>query len=289
MTSTVRSGADIARKAAELARAREVPRPLRPWVRRMAAFGLAAKAVVYLSLGVLATRAAIGWGGRTTDSRGAVEELGHEGGALAALLIGVGLLCYSAWRVVQAVADTDRDGSGWKGLGSRAAALGSAAGHLLLALTAFGMAAGLRARRAGGVSHWTARAMDEPLGALLVGLVGIGVVVAAAVQFRKAFSPDFFEKEHLDTAKMGPAARKWALRLGRFGLAARGVTFGLIGFFLVRAALHTDPGEARGVGGALRFMRGLDHGDVYLGVVAVGVVAYGFYTLLLARYRRVGT
>jgi hypothetical protein len=66
------------------------------------------------------------------------------------------------------------------------------------------------------------------------------------------------------------------------------VTFGLIGFFLVRAALHTDPGEARGVGGALRFLRGLQHGDLYLGMVAVGVVAYGIYTLLLARYRRLG-
>jgi hypothetical protein len=257
-------------------------------VRGLAAFGLLAKAAVYLALGGLATQAAIGWGGRTTDTRGAVEELGHEGGALTALLIGVGLLCYAAWRVVQAVADTDRDGSDWKGLGSRAAALGSAVGHVLLALTAFGVAAGMRARRTDGVPHWTARAMHEPVGALLVGLVGIGVVVAAALQLRKAFSRDFFEKEHLDTGKMGPAARQWTLRLGRFGLFARGVTFGLIGFFLVRAALHTDPGEARGVDGALRFLRGLDHGDLYLAVVAVGVVAYGIYTLLLARYRRVG-
>jgi hypothetical protein len=288
VTSTVRTGADVARKAAELARPREVPRPLRPWVRRVAAFGLFAKAVVYLALGVLATRAAIGWGGQTTDTRGAVEELGHQGGALTALLIGLGLLCYAAWRVVQAVTDSDRDGADWKGLGSRLGALGSAVGHCLLALTAFGVAAGIRARRTGGVPHWTARAMDEPLGALLVGLVGMGVLVAAAVQFRKAFGGDFFEKEHIDAARMGPAARGWALRLGRSGIAARGVTFGIIGFFLVRAALHTDPGEARGVAGALRFLRGLEHGGVFLAAVAVGLVAYGVYTLLLARYRRVG-
>jgi hypothetical protein len=265
-----------------------IPKPLRPSVRRVARTGLVAKAAVYLTVGVLAARAAIGWGGRATDTRGAIEVLGRQGGAVTAMLIGVGLLCYAGWRVVQAVADTDHDGSDWKGLGSRAAALGSAAGHLLLALTAFGIAAGMRARGEDGVPHWTARAMDAPEGALLVGLVGVAVFASAVWQIVKAFRHDFFEKEHLAAGRMSLWARRWALRLGRCGLLARGVTFGIIGFFLVRAALHTDPGQARGVGGALRFLRGLEHGGLLLGVVSVGVVAYGLYTLFLARHRLVG-
>jgi hypothetical protein len=65
------------------------------------------------------------------------------------------------------------------------------------------------------------------------------------------------------------------------------VTFLLVGGFLARAGLHTDPGQARGIDGALRYLRSQDHGDVYLGVVAVGVVAHGLYTLAEARYRHV--
>jgi hypothetical protein len=289
VTSTARTGAEIARKAQQAARPRAIPGPMRPWVRRVARTGLAAKAAVYLTLGLLAARAAIGWGGRTTDSRGAIEVLGRQGGSWIAMLVGVGLLCYAGWRVVQAVADTDREGSDWKGLGARAAALGSAVGHVLLAATAFGVAAGMRAQGSDGVPHWTARAMREPAGTLLVGLVGAAVVIAAGFQFRKAFRREFFEKEHIDTGPMGPTEKEWTLRLGRAGLAARGVTFGIIGIFLIRAALHTDPGEARGVDGALRFLRGLEHGHLLLGTVAVGVVAYGLYTLQLARRRRLGT
>jgi hypothetical protein len=80
----------------------------------------------------------------------------------------------------------------------------------------------------------------------------------------------------------------WMRRLGRFGVLARGLTFGIIGVFLVRAARHADPGEARNVGGALRFLQGQEHGALFLGVVALGLVSYGLFALFEARYRRIG-
>jgi hypothetical protein len=286
MTSDAGPAEAFSRKAREAARPRRVPRPLRPWVVRVARVGLAAKAAVYLTLGVLAAKAAVGWGGRTTDTRGAIEALSRQGGSLIALAVALGLLSYAAWRAVEAVADTDHDGSGWKGIRSRAAALGSAAAHVTLAMTAFAVAAGIHARRSGSVPAWTATVLHAPAGALLVAAAGVIVLVVGGFQFRKAFRADFCEKEHVQARRMGPLARTWVLRLGRFGLTARGITFGIVGFFLVRAGLHRDPGEARGVDGALRFLRGLEHGDIFLAAVALGVVAYGVYTLLLARYRR---
>ena len=286
MTTQAGPAEAFARTAKKAARPRAVPRPLRPWVVRVARFGLVAKSAVYLTLGMLAAKAALGWGGGTTDTRGAIEELSRKGGSLIALAVAVGLLSYAAWRAVEAIADTDHDGSDWKGIRSRAAALGSAAAHVALAMTAFAVAAGIHAQRSGSVPAWTATALHAPAGALLVPAAGVIVLVVGGFQFRKAFSSDFFEKEHLATGRMGPAGRVWVLRLGRVGLAARGVTCAIIGFFLVRAGLHRDPGEARGVDGALRFLRGLEHGDMFLAAVALGVVAYGIYTLLLARYRR---
>ncbi len=70
-------------------------------------------------------------------------------------------------------------------------------------------------------------------------------------------------------------------------LAARGVVFGIVGGFLLLAALRTSPGEARGVGGALKALQQQPFGPWLLGVVALGLIAYGIFELVKARYRRI--
>jgi len=86
---------------------------------------------------------------------------------------------------------------------------------------------------------------------------------------------------------MSARARRWSRRVGRAGLTARGVTFGVIGWFLLRAAFDEDAHEARGVAGALRLLGKQDRGHWVLFVVAVGLTAYGLLSLVDARYRRV--
>jgi Domain of Unknown Function (DUF1206) len=272
----------IAGTAAELVRPRSVPRPLRPWVPRVARAGLAAKAAVYLTLGLVAARAAAGWGGRPTDTRGAVEEMGRRGGMAVAALVGLGLLCYAAWRFVQGIADVDNEGSSWTGLIARVSHVVSGIGHLLLGLTALGLAVGIHARRHG--ARWTARLLAAPEGALILGVVGVVVIVVGAVQFVQAYRDNFLK--HVNTQRMSGPALAWLRRLGRFGHAARGVTFWVIGYLMVQAARHTDPHEARGVAGALRFVRAQENGDVLLGVAAAGVIAYGAFELMMIWHRR---
>lgn len=75
-------------------------------------------------------------------------------------------------------------------------------------------------------------------------------------------------------------------RAGRFGLAARGVVFSIIGGFLIVAAVQSDPNESRGLGGALRALAEQPYGPWLLGVTAAGLIAYGIYSVMLARYRR---
>ena len=283
MTSTPLDS--VAHKAAEVARARPVPPALRPWVGPLARVGHVAKAVVYLTIGALAAKGALGWGGTAADGRRAVEVLGRRGGAWVPAFLGAGLLCYAAWRLVQGLLDTDHKGTGWGGLGARAAQVGSGIAHLMFAMGAFAVALGSH-DEGGGVARWTAAAMSAPIGQAVVvvaGLVVIGVAVAQLVQaVRDTFADDF------DLARMSRYERKWAIRLGRAGHAARGVTFAIVGWFLVRAGLHTDPGEARGLAGALRFLRAQEHGDVFLALVALGLAAYGLFMLFMARYRRIG-
>ena len=68
-----------------------------------------------------------------------------------------------------------------------------------------------------------------------------------------------------------------------------GIVFGVVGTFLVRAALEYDPQEARGLGGALQTLAQQPLGPWLLGAVALGLVAYGLFMLSVARYRRIRT
>jgi hypothetical protein len=88
---------------------------------------------------------------------------------------------------------------------------------------------------------------------------------------------------------MDASTRQWVRRVCRFGMAARGVVFGIIGLFLLLAAWRNNPGEARGLGGALHSLQEQGYGPWLLGVVALGLVAYGGYQFVLARYRRIDT
>ena len=80
-------------------------------------------------------------------------------------------------------------------------------------------------------------------------------------------------------------ARRPIVQMSRFGIGARGVVFGVIGVGLIVAAWHTNPQEAVGVGGALSWLSGQAYGPWLLAVVAAGLIAYGFYEFVRARYR----
>ena len=87
--------------------------------------------------------------------------------------------------------------------------------------------------------------------------------------------------------EMTPTEETWATRIGRFGLAARGIVFAIIGFFLLEAARQSDPSEARGLDGAVQALAQHPYGPWLLGIVALGLVAYGIHMGVQARYRRI--
>lgn len=94
-----------------------------------------------------------------------------------------------------------------------------------------------------------------------------------------------FDKR-LDTAQMGEVEGRVIDVLGIVGMAARGLVFAVAGFLLLWAAIDFDPSHARGLDGTLRVIARQAHGQVLLAVTAVGIMAYGLYSLAEARYRR---
>lgn len=249
----------------------------------IARVGLAARGTLYIVVGVLAMKAAAGSGGRTTDARGAVDEVGRLfAGDLLLLLLALGLTAFFVWRAVQAIKDLDQKGNGLGALLTRLGFLISGFLHLGLAATAAGIAVTFQG---GNVRTWVGRALGAPVGVFAVGVVGAIIIGVGFEQFYRAWSMSF--EKYLQMGKMSRAMQAWVGRIGRFGFAARGITFFIVGWFFIRAAMNVSAREVKDMGEALRVIGTQWHGDVLLGIVACGTIAYGLMTFIEARYRRI--
>jgi hypothetical protein len=247
--------------------------------------GYAAKGSVYVVMGALAAGAAVGAGGATTDTRGALNVIGDGPmGMIALLAIGVGLLGYMLWRLIAAVTDAEGKGDEPTKLVVRGAQAVRGIAYGALGVQALRALDGDDVGSQGAATrHWTGRLLDMPFGRALVVGVGLGVLGYAVYQVYRAFSDK--AKKHLDLAEAGPTQATWIVRLGRFGIAARAVVFAMIGVFLLRAGMQEDSGEAGGIAQSLQALGGASYGRIVLGVVAFGLIAYGVYQLATARYR----
>ena len=269
-------------------RARGAAREAGPWVTWLGRLGFACKGAVYLLVGVLALQAALGAGGATTDPQGVLGRIVEAPYGRPLLgLVALGLAGYVLWRLVQALLDTEGKGTEPKGLWARGGYLVSAAAYTTLALSALRLLQGTGGGRGGdqAAQDWTARLLSQPLGQWLVAAAGAIVIGTACVQFYKAYKASFRDALRLD--EMSATQVTWVTRVGRLGFAARGVVFGVVGGFLILAAFSAQPGEARGLSGALATLAAQPFGPWLLGVVALGLIAYGVFELIEARYHRI--
>ena len=210
--------------------------------------GFTTKGLLHALVGVLAVQAAIGKGGDTTGTDGALATIGAQPfGRILLGLVALGLAAYAIWRLVEAWRDPLHDDGGAKAVFRRIGYVISAAiyGSLAFAAARGAWQGHTPAGGDGERQAWTARAMSEPFGRWLVGLVGAVIVGVGIMHFVKAWKTSF--TKHQDTRAMSAAERDWTRRLGRFGLAARGVTFVIAGQFLIVAAWRFDPSRARGL------------------------------------------
>jgi hypothetical protein len=256
-----------------------------PWVEGLARLGYAAKALLYITVGLLAAQAGLGDGGRTTDTHGALRFMYDVTlGRIILLVIAAGLLGYALWRLVEAVLDPERRGTSLKGVSLRIGSAARAVFHAGLAVPALRLAYGDRSGSAADhPRYWTARAFELPAGELLVWLAAFSIIGYGLYQFYRAYAPKLGRQ--LQLWKIPEGASGFVVGVSRFGIAARGVVFCLIGFLLARAAARHDAGDAGGLRESLGTLA--DFGRWPFVVVAFGLVAYGVYELVNARYRRI--
>lgn len=246
--------------------------------------GYATKGVVYLIVGGLAAAAAWGAGGETTGSKGAIQTIAEQPFGQAMLwVVAVGLFGYAIWRLVEAFYNTDTYNSNT----SAVARVGYAVSGIIYGVLAWKVApfSASSTQSGGNESKQTAASwlMSLPAGAWIVAAIGVAVGGYGIYLIYKGATDSFTDK--YNSGSMSQAEAKIARYAGRIGLPARGVVFGVIGLFVIIASMTLDPSKVKGTGEALDVLARQPYGTWVLLAVAVGLVFYGVFCFVQARYR----
>jgi Domain of Unknown Function (DUF1206) len=263
----------------------------RGWYAWLARSGLVAKGVSFAIVGLLAIKLAVGDGGKSTSREGALKTLAQHGwGDVLLVLLAVGFAAYAMWRFVQAFAERDDEG-GEKGAaktwGKRGGYVGRGLIYAALAISAVKLLAGSEQEQSQNerAHHAAGTMLGWPGGRLLVGAAGLVIIGVGLWNLYRGVTRKFEDKWR--TGEMSSTERTWGARIGTAGHISRFVVFGLIGVFVIKAAIDYAPRNAIGIDGALQKLSQASYGPYLLGLTAFGLVCYGVYCFVDARYRDV--
>ena len=257
-----------------------------PGLELLERLGYIVRGALYFVMGLLALRIALSQPeGHALDLTGSVIFLiGNPLGKLVLLVIIVGLAAYSVWGLIRAVFDPLHRGSDPSGYLERLGFISSALSYALIVAFGLKILAGAGGASTDATQKTISSILEHPEGGrltVLIGLVAIGIGVG---QFVEAYRAVF--KRDLKGAEMSDATRSIVIALGRFGMFARGVIFLVVGWFIVQAGLHHDPGQVQGFGEAFLFLLAKPFGHLVLGIVALGFIALGVHSAACARWVR---
>jgi Domain of Unknown Function (DUF1206) len=257
-----------------------------PVLTGLARAGLAARGVMYILIGAIAVDIAAGSRGSQADNAGAVRLVGGTpAGSVLLWLLAAGFAGMALWRLSEALwGSAGRDG---RKPVHRLANLGRAAvyGVLTYSILTFALGVGAPTSSDSQSQDLTATALHHTGGQVVVALAGLALVGGGIAVAYRAATGKFLADLRMGTAST--ATRRVVERLGQIGGVARGAVFTAVGVFLLVAGLTRQPSQARGIDSALRSFAHTPLGPWLLVIVALGLVAFGLFSLCEARWRQV--
>lgn len=243
--------------------------------------GFAASGLIHILIGYIAIRVATGGGGSEADQSGALAQVASTPGGVFVLWVAtVGLVALGLWLVVNAFFSP--------GVGGRKRAshfltnFAKGIVYLVLAFTAYTFARGGSTSSAGTTSSASTRLLAGPGGAVVVGLIGVGVFTVGVFLLARGLRRSFMK----DLVVPGGTAGTATIALGIVGYVAKAIALGAVGVLFVFAALNGNASQANGLDQGLRSLAGLPFGVVILVGVGIGLIAYGLYSFVRARYAK---
>lgn len=257
-----------------------------PWVERVARVGYVVRGIIYGTMGVLAVGLAIGVDSDTTDQRGSLALLGENiVGRVFLLVVVLSLVAYAGWGLIRAIYDPLHRGSDPPGIASRIGFAWSGLNYAALAVFAAGLLLGGSTGGGGdSVQKMVAWALTLPAGGVIVIIAGVIGILGGLGQFVDAYKAGF--RKDLKRNQMTRAQRVTVDSLGRFGMVARGVIFGIVGIFVLVAGLQRNADDAHSFGPAFAAVAREPLGHVLLAIVALGFIALGLHSWANARWVR---
>ena len=266
-------------------------REVAPWIEKLARLGFLAKALLYITIGGLAAAAALNLGRYVGGKQGAKGQRGAMGAILSApfgrallVIIAVGLFGYAVWRFVEAIKNPEGR-RGAKGAAARIHGFSLGVIQLVLGASALKIALGRPGAANDGkaTTHWTARALQSEAGRIALWILAAVFIGYGLYEIFKAIKAKLDKK--LALGQLSPSTRSWFVGISRFGIGARGIVFGMTGVLIARAIQQHNPQKVKGIKGSLGHL--VEFGKWPFAIIAFGLVAYGIYQIINAKYRRI--
>ncbi|MDC0886923.1 DUF1206 domain-containing protein [Altererythrobacter sp.] len=241
------------------------------WLVRVGYFS---RAILYAVLGLIALTSVGAISEGTDGIFGAIEDF--PAGTIILWLMVLGLVAYALFRFCSPLFDIENEGSDAKGWGKRIGHAGSGIGHLALAWSAFQFATSGGGGEGGGAQEAASGVLSMEFGGVVIGLLGLAFFAAAFSQAKKGYTGSFMNR----ISAQAPSSTRM---LGGIGYSARAVVYAVIGWSLFQAGfLSGGSDQIKTLGGAVASLA--DNGLVFQ-LVAIGLLIFGLFSLVLARYR----
>lgn len=199
------------------------------------------------------------------------------------MLLVTGLCGYVIWRLIQGISDADDHGLSPKGLVIRVALIISAATYAVLAYWVVKLLLHESDDSSGqSASSALSDYLNEEMSTLVFGAIGVVVMLVGVAHLFKGFTAGF--KKHMNLPK---EAHQWLTPVCQFGLIARGVVWLIIGWIVLRAAMTVGASDEQGISDALQWLSDTPFGSWLIGIMSLGLLAFGMYSVIEAIYRRV--
>lgn len=259
---------------------------LKHWIEWAARVGFGARGFVYVSVGALTLLGVFGIGDAVGTGGALAWLVTRPFGRVWLLLVIAGLAAFVMWRLMQSIFDADHEGKDREGLMTRMGQLFSGLGYSAMA---FGASRLLFDKpedaHTDGVtaSRETAETvMSLPWGNWLLAAGGLVIIGIGIANVTRAWREDF--TEHLACSES--LCRKVA-PLARWGYVSRGLAYLPLGVIVALAGLNARPSDVTSLGAALETVERHPAGPWALTAMAVGLIAFGVFSFIEARWRRI--
>ena len=248
----------------------------------LARLGLFSRGLLWGALGFLALSLVRGMEAQA-DQTGALRTLASAPlGELLLIVLAVGFAGYATWLLLEAAVGYRRE-QGRERLLHRGKSAFKGVVYLALSISTAQFLS--RGEGGGTASSRTAEVMARPGGRTAVGLVGLVLLGIGLYLVVKGITRK--HAECLEQYRVPRLMRRPGILVGAVGYVGRGFTLGLVGAFLLRAAVQFEPRQAQGLDAALQTVVQQPYGRILLGLMVIGVLAYALWSFFEAAFREI--